>query len=80
MGENGGGECVVGDCVTAVDVADVDAPTVVAALTDADLRGCTAVAAYTSSRGKRLAVACAGSNAVVLVLSLIPTSEPTRPY
>lgn len=69
---------VVGDGVTAVDVADVDAPTVLTTLTDPDLRGCTAVAAYTSSRGKRLAVACAGSNAVVVVDASAPNGGGLR--
>jgi hypothetical protein len=69
---------VVGDGVTAVDVADVDAPTVLTTLTDPDLRGCTAVAAYTSSRGKRLAVACAGSNAIVVVDASAPNGGGLR--
>ena len=63
---------VVGDGVTAVNVADADAPRVINTLTDPDLRGCTSVAAYTTSRGKRLAVACSGSNSVVVVDASAP--------
>ncbi len=59
---------VVDDGVTAVDVSDVNAPRVIASLTDIDLRGCSSVAAYAAANGeKRLAVACAGSNALVVV-------------
>ena len=59
---------VVGDGVTAVDVSDVNAPKIIASLTDVDLRDCASVAAYAAANGeKRLAVACAGSNALVLV-------------
>jgi hypothetical protein len=56
---------VVDDGVTAVDVSDESAPRVIASLTDLDLRGCASVAAYAAANGqKRLAVACAGSNAL----------------
>ena len=59
---------VVDDGVTAVDVSDANAPRVIASLTDVDLRGCASVAAYAAANGqKRLAVACAGSNALVVV-------------
>ena len=59
---------VVDDGVTAVDVSDESAPRVIASLTDFDLSGCASVAAYAAANGqKRLAVACAGSNALVVV-------------
>ena len=59
---------VVDDGVTAVDVSDANAPRAIASLTDVDLRGCASVAAYAAANGqKRLAVACAGSNALVVV-------------
>jgi hypothetical protein len=67
---------VVDDGVTAVDVSDESAPRVIASLTDLDLRGCASVAAYAAANGqKRLAVACAGSNALVVVDANAPREE-----
>jgi hypothetical protein len=65
---------VAGDGVTAVDVTDPDAPKVLMTLTDPLLLKCKSVYAYTSvaeqdggAGRKRLAVACPGADALVLV-------------
>ena len=74
---------VAGDGVTAIDVTDPDAPKVLMTLTDPLLSRCKSVYAYTTSAQdadgagagannaknakKRLAVACSGSDALVLV-------------
>ena len=63
---------VVDDGVTAVDVSDVNAPRVIASLTDIDLRGCSSVAAYAAANG----ACCAARSECCAFHERLPPGNP----